>query len=133
MKELDMKMEEFDIIKIELADTKQKLKNVETALEHHTKLVASFDFLKEPPFYHMCSFKDSYDLNKHIVPYEKLMYQSMGGDFHLDLDAGMDIDSGKFKSGWPGTYQITWSFYNEAYQSINIIKFYATKLDSMIF
>ena len=70
-----------------------------------TDLESSQQRLKEPPYHHSCSSIELVKLTQSVVTYQKLLYNST----NVNL-GGMDLNTGLFTSGWPGSYQVTWSF-----------------------
>ena len=61
--------------------------------------------LSNPPFYHMCLFQDHGYGNNHVINYDRILYLS---SYQCD-DANIDLKSGRFTAGFPGTYTVTWS------------------------
>jgi hypothetical protein len=100
--EIRMNKEELERIKFNMEmmkeDQKQNL-NVIKQLESEVSI------LKDPPFTFACgSHQASFTKSAQIIPYSKLLYASSNVD-----GAGLDIDTGVFTAGHPGSYTVTWS------------------------
>ena len=79
------------------------------------------DFVKTPPYLHICAYQNPYNSKSRTIPYEKYLYKSFGG---LYQRGEINLASGIFTSGWPGSYQVTWSFMsaNSAGDTTSIVK-----------
>ena len=60
--------------------------------------------LTNPPFFHSCLYQDEYHTaGSPVIDYDKIMYLSS----NRCEDADIDLNSGVFTAGWPGTYTVT--------------------------
>ena len=63
--------------------------------------------LRNPPFGYFCSYKEEWTEADSVITYDKLLYSSQ---FGLQGDSpGIDINTGKFVSGFSGTYRVDFS------------------------
>jgi hypothetical protein len=97
--------ERMKITEEALINTKEDLANTkEDLLTKDQELEMDVSFLKEPPFFHACGYKDYTYITGQTIPYSSLLYSSTnteGGD--------LDISTGIFSSPYPGSYTVTWS------------------------
>merc|ERR1711970_1576996 len=68
------------------------------------KLEREVSLLKDPTFTYFSSYLSVTRIISQTITYEKLLYSSTNVE-----GAAMDISTGIFTSGWPGTYTVTWS------------------------
>ena len=68
-------------------------------------LMLKMEDLSNPPFYHMCIFQDHGYGNNRVINYDRILYLS---SYRCD-DANIDLSSGLFTAGFPGTYTVTYS------------------------
>ena len=65
--------------------------------------------LRNPPFGYFCSYKEEWTEADSVITYDKLLYSSQSG---LQGDSpGIDINTGKFVSGFSGTWRVDFSLY----------------------
>ena len=63
--------------------------------------------LRNPPFGYFCSYKEEWTEADSVITYDKLLYSSQ---FGLQGDSpGIDINTGKFVSGFSGTWRVDFS------------------------
>ena len=106
---------ESDIMDI-IKDIQAEMKNLKTQYslmeetlketqENLTKAQTALSFLKEPPYSHACGgYNDRLQLTSNTISYKTLLYSSTNVK-----EGGLDIETGVFTAGWPGSYTITWS------------------------
>ena len=68
------------------------------------KIEREVSFLKDPPMTFECGYSSNSKATSQIISYTKLLYSSTNIE-----GAGLDIFTGVFTSGHPGTYTATWS------------------------
>merc|ERR1712183_379581 len=97
--------------KDDLLSTKDDLKAKDVQLEREVS------FLKDPPFTFACG---AHSANIHIssraISYTTLLYSST----NVAGPHGLDISTGVFTAGHPGSYTATWSLYNGNAYAVNI-------------
>ena len=63
--------------------------------------------LRNPPFGYFCSFQQEWTEADSVITYDKLLYSSQ---FGLQGDSpGIDINTGKFVTGFSGTWRVDFS------------------------
>ena len=79
-----------------------------TELRNENKeLREKIENLRNPPFGYFCSYQDSFSAANSVITYDKLLYSSQ---FGLQGDSpGIDINTGKFVSGFSGTWRVDFS------------------------
>ena len=98
-------------LKAEVAAELKKKNSEERKLEKTVEAcmkMASTKNEKEWPAMHFCG---SYADNMNTLGYP-VTYQSFFHRFSTVGSGGLDLESGIFTAGWPGTYQVSWSFWN---------------------
>ena len=96
-------LEEKDIENKEL---KERIENVQTA---NKELQEKIEDVRNPPFGYFCSYQDRFSVANSVITYDKLLYSSQ---FGLQGDSpGIDINTGKFVSGFSGTWRVDFSLY----------------------
>ena len=70
-------------------------------LEHSTAI------LKNPPWTFVCAYKYLVEYSSRVIDYDKILYSSTNVD-----GADLDLASGVFTSGHPGTYTAVWTSEN---------------------
>merc|ERR1711915_37410 len=116
--------EKLDMLEDEIADLKKdKIMKSEKLVEieqENAELKLKVEDVRNPPFYHMCSYRDVYSTSDHLIPFDKIIYLS---SYRCD-DADIDLNTGTFTAGWPGTYTVTWDFsaWNEKGLNIHLRK-----------
>ena len=94
-------LEEKDIENKEL---KERIENVQTA---NKELQEKIEDVRNPPFGYFCSYQDRFSVANSVITYDKLLYSSQ---FGLQGDSpGIDINTGKFVSGFSGTWRVDFS------------------------
>jgi len=63
--------------------------------------------LRNPPFYHMCAYQDGVvsSSSTNVITYDKILYLS---SYRCD-EADVNLGTGVFTAGFPGTYTVTWA------------------------
>jgi len=85
-----------------LSDEVSKLKSTARGQEQEIRR------LRDPPVAYYCGYKELYNQNSQIVPYDSLFYS-----YSNQGVGGLDTSTGTFSAPFPGTYRITYSVYNE--------------------
>ena len=76
--------------------------------------------LKEPPFAHFCgSYNGGLSITTNIVSYSNLLYSSTNV-----AGTDLDISTGIFTSGWPGSYTVSWNLGVDASSGDNAVWIY---------
>ena len=76
--------------------------------------------IRNPPFGYFCSYQERFTEGGSVITYDKLLYSSQ---FGLQGDSpGIDINTGKFVSGFSGTWRVDFSLYTylDPGQTVNI-------------
>ena len=60
--------------------------------------------LKDPPYTFVCGYQPDQTIIAQTIPYTKLFYSSTNVK-----GSGLDINTGVFTAGHPGSYTVTWS------------------------
>merc|ERR1711971_185505 len=95
----------------ELSFLTRRVNNLEEALKEKDneikELQEKIEEVRNPPFGYFCSYQGSFSTATSVITYEKLLYSSQ---FGLQGDSpGIDINTGKFVSGFSGTYRVDFS------------------------
>ena len=121
--ELKMANEELKMTKTELKMAKEELKSKDVQLEtdmlttkedlkaKDVHLEREVSFLKDPPFTFACgahSNSAGLSITSQAISYTTLLYSSSNV-----AGAGLDISTGVFTAGHPGSYTATWSLYSD--------------------
>ena len=73
------------------------------------ELQEKIEEVQNPPFGYFCAFKDQFSTGNSVITYDKLLYSSQ---FGLQGDSpGINIISGKFLSGFTGTWRVDFSLW----------------------
>ena len=110
----------FDIVQ-DLDATKVELKEKDATLQ---KLHKEVSFLKDPPMTFTCATHSLYQdsLTGKTIPYTKLLYSSS------NVESVLDITTGVFTAGYPGSYTATWSLWVPlGYQGTTSLRLYLRK------
>ena len=105
----------------EMEDVRKRLAEAENKLEvtEQKQLSESeMDFFKTPPYLHMCTSRHRCGSINKTITYESYLYKSFGG---LYTNGEVDLASGIFTSGWPGSYQVTWSFWSSNHRGFTTV------------
>jgi hypothetical protein len=87
--------------KLMATEEESKVKNISIQ-----KLEQEVSFLKEPPWTFACAAHPrDFTATKQIIVYESLLYSSTNIP-----ESFLDISTGVFTSGYPGSYTATWAF-----------------------
>ena len=71
------------------------------------ELQEKIEEVRNPPFGYFCSYQDQFTAGNSVIKYDKLLYSSQ---FGLQGDSpGIDISTGKFVSGFSGTWRVDFS------------------------
>ena len=97
----NLKQLNFELVDLE----QQNMVKKEELNRKIVNLMLKMEDLSNPPFYHMCLFQDHGYVNNHVINYDRILYLS---SYRCD-DANIDLNSGRFTAGFPGTYTVTWS------------------------
>ena len=108
MKEKDNEIkelqEETEEARIENKELQKKIEEVRT---ENKKLQEKIEDIRNPPFGYFCGYKQSYSTSNSVITYDKLLYSSY---FGLQGDSpGININTGKFVSGFSGTWRVDFS------------------------
>ena len=77
--------------------------------DHILELQEKIGEVRNAPFGYFCSYQDKFSAPDSVITYEKLLYSSQSG---LQGDSpGIDINTGKFVSGFSGTWRVDFSLY----------------------
>ena len=95
----------------ELSLLVRRVNNLEEALTKKDneiqELQEKIEEVRNPPFGYFCSYKGVFSLSSSVITYDKLLYSSQ---FGLQGDSpGIDINTGKFVSGFSGTWRVDFS------------------------
>jgi len=106
-REISITKEDLLTTKEDLFTTKEDLKTKDASIKYLETEVSS---LRNPPFTFACGahyswIKTSYPPTSATIYYTKLLYSST----NVDGPHGLDISTGVFTAGYPGTYIATWS------------------------
>ena len=84
--------------------------HLEEELRNENKeLREEMENLRNPPFGYFCSFQEEWTEADSVITYDKLLYSSQ---FGLQGNSpGIDIKTGKFVSGFSGTWRVDFSLY----------------------
>ena len=89
---------------IENKELKERIENVQTA---NKELQEKIEDVRNPPFGYFCSYQNVFSAPNSVITYDKLLYSSQ---FGLQGDSpGIDINTGKFVSGFSGTWRVDFS------------------------
>merc|ERR550519_1800712 len=85
-------------------------KEIEEVRTENKELQEKIEEVQNPPFGYFCSYQDGFfSVPDSVITYEKLLYSSQ---FGLQGDSpGIDINTGKFVSGFSGTYRVDFSLW----------------------
>merc|ERR1712088_850430 len=89
----------------------RRVNNLEEALEvkdnEIKELQEKIEEVRNSPFGYFCSYKNTFAAPDGVITYDKLLYSSQ---FGLQGDSpGIDINTGKFVSGFSGTWRVDFS------------------------
>ena len=86
-------------------------------------LEREMSILKDPPYTFVCgSHSPTISTNQQTIPYTNLLYSSTNVD-----GAGLDISTGLFTSGHPGSYTATWSLSAHGKERVSHVEIYLRK------
>ena len=105
------KEEETQIEKIikDLEETKQQLKDTIQDLKDTKQILNNVVSEKNPPFIFGCGAQNDWiTTHAEVITYSSLLYFSTNVE-----GANLDIETGVFTAGHPGTYLVTWSMETE--------------------
>ena len=108
--------EELEKTKQELKDAKDEIAMVKK--ESMLALQRLKDELKDPPYTFACGsyFDDGLYVSSQVIPYTKLFYSSTNVE-----GAGLEIETGVFTAGHPGSYMVSWStVFSDDYDEPNV-------------
>ena len=116
MKELSRRFNNLEEVLVEknneIMELQEKIEAVQT---ENNELQDKIKEVRNPPFGYFCSYKFKLQLqvttfySKSVITYDKLLYSSQ---FGLQGDSpGIDINTGKFVSGFSGTWRVDFSLY----------------------
>ena len=93
----------------------KRVNNLEEALKEKDneimELQEKIENVRNPPFGYFCSYKESFSAASSVITYDKLLYSSQ---FGLQGDSpGIDINTGKFVSGFSGTWRVDFSLFTD--------------------
>ena len=116
----DLKAIQKDLIvtKDKLAATKEDLQTNDILTQ---KLEREVSFFKSAPFAHVCGAQSSITTSGWPISYDSLLYSS------TNVEGGLDISTGQFTSGWPGTYTVTWSLRTDDDEWDTVVAIYLRK------
>ena len=105
--------EKIEIVQTENKEQKEKIEDLRTEnkdlQEKNKELQEKIENVRNPPFGYFCSYKDIFSADHSVITYDKLLYSSQ---FGLQGDSpGIDINTGKFFSGFSGTWRVDFSLY----------------------
>ena len=104
--EADKKPKEQRISNLE-ADKRTKDQRVANLEAEDKELQERIKDVENPPFGYFCGSQDSFSAANSVITYDKLLYSSKSG---LQGDSpGIDIKTGKFVSGFSGTWRVDFS------------------------
>ena len=94
--------EELNMIVQDLNAMRDKLEVKDMALQKYDDEIY---FVKNPPMTFACATHDDYlhSISGQVIPYKNLLYSS------TNVESVLDIATGKFTAGHPGSYTATWS------------------------
>ena len=93
-------------LRTEIKDLQEEVKEVRI---ENKELQEKIEEVRNPPFGYFCSYKDVFSAPNSVITYDKLLYSSQ---FGLQGDSpGIDINTGKFVSGFSGTYRVDFSLW----------------------
>ena len=104
---------EHKIVKLEKENMvqKAKLEKIEKEELNHeiVELKLKLENLENPPSYHMCAYQWKVYKNSSVsvITYDKILYLSS----HRCDEADVNLGTGVFTAGFPGTYTVTWALY----------------------
>merc|ERR1712183_629481 len=109
----DMKSK-HDLLEREVKLKDDKMKDMNDTFEREMevknysiqKLERDVCFLKEPPYTYYSSYLSSTTISSQTISYSSLLHSSTNVE-----GADMNISTGIFKSGWGGTYTVSWSLW----------------------
>ena len=104
--------EELNDTKHQLKKTREELSETKRIFESNERHLESFVILRDPPYTIACGWKDGLSTTSQPISYTTLLYSSSNVE-----GAGLDISTGVFTAGHPGSYTITWSLWASDYQS----------------
>ena len=72
------------------------------------QIVSKIEDVRNPPFGYFCGYQNSFSSENSVITYDKLLYSSQ---FGLQGNSpGLDINTGKFVSGFSGTWRVDFAF-----------------------
>ena len=110
---LSTKMSELQVglqaLQTELAEKTQSLQE---SLSHlvaaDLQLEDKLEKVGNPPFAFICGYQDRWGSDNSVISYDKLLYNNSGG-YNASSNGDLDLESGLFRSGYRGTWLVTWS------------------------
>lgn len=97
---------EIEEVRTENKELREKIEDVSV---ENMELQERIKEVRNPPFGYFCSYKDSISAPNSVITYDKLLYSSQ---FGLQGDSpGIDINTGKFVSGFSGTWRVDFSLW----------------------
>ena len=112
--------DQTEVMRDELNLLIRRVNNLEEALKEkddeiiglgtaNKELQEKIEEFQNLPFGYFCAFKDQFSTGNSVITYDKLLYSSQ---FGLEGDSpGINITSGKFLSGFSGTWRVDFSLY----------------------
>ena len=88
-------------------ENKELQEKIEEVRSENKELQEKIEEAQNPPFGYFCSYKNTFAAADSVITYDKLLYSSQ---FGLQGDSpGIDINTGKFVSGFSGTWRVDFS------------------------
>ena len=104
--ELSLLIERFNNLEEALKEKDDEIIGLGTA---NKELQEKIEEVQNPPFGYFCAFKDQFSTGNSVITYDKLLYSSQ---FGLEGESpGINITSGKFLSGFTGTWRVDFSLW----------------------
>ena len=102
-------------LRAETRELQEKIREVRTEnkeLRIETReLQEKIDEVRNPPFGYFCSYQEAFAESHSVITYDRMLYSSQ---FGLQGDSpGIDISTGKFVSGFSGTWRVDFSLYTD--------------------
>merc|ERR1711971_893698 len=99
---------EIEEVRTENKELREKIEDVSV---ENMELQERIKEVQNPPFGYFCSYQSEISAPNSVITYDKLLYSSQSG---LQGDSpGIDINTGKFVSGFSGTYRVDFSLSTE--------------------
>jgi len=82
----------------------EKIVSINKTTTEHSR---NIKFLRDPPEIFYCGYKYDMNTTESIITYNSLFYSRTNQE-----TGGLDLSSGLFTAGYPGTYTVTWSLWS---------------------